>query len=242
MLVTSAINPVASALMGLTTMLGDAALRDAHSSILTGLEVSECRLTERAREVIANSQRPDVTNTLGGTPGRNVVPRVDGSGCDDPINADPGAGQALVVIRMTEDDGRTISFRSIVNLVQTFSVYPEFRGQAIGPYREEFTSEQCGGFTVSWTSQATVNLVARFENLEFEATIEGPATQNGEYPDNPPNCPLNSYYVPYDQHPAKVGTTCRWDNIPSFVQPRIFESEPPGEGCTLIFGGGLYWK
>src|SRR5687768_14569328 len=135
-------SPVAAAIAALANVIGDAYLRNAHNASMSGLERSNGDLTQRAQEVIRNARNRSPTNTLAAPPGSIEQSRVDdGARCEPPTNADPGAGQALIVVNQTYDGGRTITFRSTVRLTNAISVpgLPayvdrDFRGKGTGPY------------------------------------------------------------------------------------------------------------
>jgi hypothetical protein len=202
-------------------------------------------LTQRAQEVIRNVQNQALTNSLGGTPGFTEQSRVDdGARCDPPTDADPGAGQALIVVNATEDDGRTITFRSIVHLTNAIPVPggsafagQDFHGKSKGPYREHFVSDQCS-FTVTWTGVVDVGVTARADNREVQVGIGGPVTQAGEFPGE--SCNGGYYYAPHAPNPGRLGYSCRFENV-DFTRAGIYRSPGPADsanpyGCTLNIG------
>jgi hypothetical protein len=142
--------------------------------------------------------------------------------------------QASIVVNAREDDGRTITFRSIVNLTQSSTNFQDFRGTGTGPYREHFASDQCP-FTITWTGEVGVEVVARREMREVEVAIAGPVTQAGEWPGE--SCRAGTYYAPYptDRPVSRLEYSCRFDNV-NFVHGGSYRSPPPQEGCALSIG------
>jgi hypothetical protein len=243
---------VAGVVTGTATAANDAMLRDTHNTITSDLGTGGGQgLPPWAQAVMANRPGSGPTNSLGGAPGSSVQPRVDnGARCEPPTDADPGAGQALIVVNATESDGRTITFRSIVHLTNVLPGTPpgvtlrgqDFRGKSTGPYREQFVSDQCG-FTITWTGEVDVNVVARANNPrvpagEVQVGIDGPVTQAGEFPGA--SCLGGYYYAPHGPHPPRLGYSCRFDDV-DFTRAAIYRSPPPAETpnpyvCTLNIG------
>jgi hypothetical protein len=150
-----------------------------------------------------------------------------------------GAGQARILVNHREADGRTITFESTARLGQTLfdSFNGEFSGTSTGPYREEFTSDQCG-FTITWFGEVGMKIVARLSSRDVEVEFGGPVTQAGEFPGR--SCLDGVYYAPHGPHPARLGYSCRWDNV-DFVNGGVYRGPPPEETadpnhCTLNIG------
>jgi len=148
--------------------------------------------------------------------------------------------QAQIVVNAREPDGRTITFRSVVNLTKVSEPgadgSPKFRGTGTGPYREEFVSDQCS-FTITWTGEVGVEVVAGEEEREVNVRIHGPVTEAGEWPGE--SCLDGTYYAPH-RHPARLGYSCRFDNV-DFARGGLYKGPPPEEspspyGCTLNIG------
>jgi hypothetical protein len=148
--------------------------------------------------------------------------------------------QASIVVDARESDGRTITFRSIVNLTNSDATFGrDFRGTGTGPYREQFVSDQCP-FTVTWTGDVGVAVEARVEEREVNVAIAGPVTQAGDWPGE--SCLGGTYYAPYatNRPVSRLEYSCRFDNV-DFARGGIYRSPPPEEspnpyGCTLNIG------
>jgi hypothetical protein len=192
--------------------------------------VTPCDSEPRCPDPAAEAAAP--TSTQDHSPGLSSVAAAPAPG---PVCR---PAQALIVVNATESDGRTITFRSLVNLANTSepgtNFGKNFRGKGTGPYREQLISP-CG-LTITWTGEVDVDVLARVDQHEVNAGIEGPVTQAGELPagnscdDKGPNRP----------HPARLGYSCRFDNV-DFTRGGIYKGPPPEDtpnpyGCTLNIG------
>jgi hypothetical protein len=150
--------------------------------------------------------------------------------------------QARIVVNAEEADGRTITFESVVNLSNSkepaTNFGREFSGKGKGPYREQFVSEQCS-FTITWSGEVDVTVLANVEGREVNVDIGGPVTQSGEWPGE--SCLAGTYYAPNRPLPAAgLGYSCRFDNV-DFTRGGVYRGPPPEEesnpyGCTLHIG------
>ena len=155
-------------------------------------------------------------------------------------NAQPnvGGGQVHIVVNATESDGRKITFESTVRLTRDVVAGVEvdtLSGKGTGPYQEVFLSDQCG-FTITWSGQVGVEVLARLADNRVQVGINGPVTENGTWPGA--ECLDGTYYSP-NRGATELGYSCDFDNV-DLTHAGTYLGPPPEEvpnpyGCKLDF-------
>lgn len=149
-----------------------------------------------------------------------------------------GAGQVHIVVNATDSDGRKTTFVSDVQLTRSAVGginADELTGHGTGPFQQVFVSDQCG-FTIMWSGQVGVDVVARLSDSRVELTIGGPVAESGVWPGT--ECLDGTYYSP-NRGATQLDYSCDFENV-DFTHAGTYRGPPPEEGpnpygCTLDF-------
>lgn len=141
----------------------------------------------------------------------------------------PGAAQAHLVVNATDSDGRRITFESTVLLSEDalgdVGLGGNLTGRGTGPFHEVFVSDQCG-FTITWSGNVGVDVVARPADSRVEVAINGPVTENGTWPGA--ECLDGVYYSP-NRGATELGYTCAFVNV-DLKRAGTYLGPPPEDG------------
>jgi hypothetical protein len=142
------------------------------------------------------------------------------------------------VVNATDSVGRKTTFESYVQLTrdEIGAINNDaLSGRGTGPFRQVFVSDQCG-FTITWSGQVGVEVVARLSDSRVQVSIGGPVSESGVWPGT--ECLGGTYYSP-NRGATTLDYSCDFDNV-DFAHAGTYRAPPPEEapnpyGCRLEF-------